>query len=51
MWTVSYRGYFIHGYCDPTERLRVQTPEGLLLGFFKSLRGARCAITRDINRH
>ena len=45
MFTVCYKGFYIHGYCDRDE-CRVQTPAFDTLGIFKSLRAAQLAITR-----
>jgi len=49
MWTVNYKGYYIHGYCD-RDQCRVMDPVGGVdVGTFKSLHAAKCAITRRSN--
>lgn len=40
MFTMAYRGYFIHGYCDRAE-CSVSPPEGGSLGRFHSLAAAK----------
>ena len=40
MWTISYKGRYINGYCDRDECYVVE-----LHRRFKSLRAAKCAIT------
>ncbi|MDM0036841.1 hypothetical protein QTI33_32225 [Variovorax sp. J22P271] len=42
MFTIHYKGSFIHGYCDRAA-CRVS---GEFVGSFKSMRAAKCAITR-----
>lgn len=44
MWTISYRGFFVHGYCDRAQ-CSIQHPNGERLGSFKSLRAAQLYIT------
>lgn len=44
MFTISYKGAFIHGYCDrPACRVSGDTA-----GSFKSMHAAKCAITRAL---
>lgn len=47
MFTQTYRGYFIQGYCDKDD-CRVITPQGRNMGYFPSYRSAQLAITRNI---
>jgi len=49
MWTINYRGYFVHGYCDK-DRCSVQDPSGERLGSFKTLRAAQLYITRRVQQ-
>lgn len=44
MWTIIYKQYFIHGYCDKPQ-CRVQAP-GMTTIEFKSLHAAKIAITK-----
>ena len=44
MWTINYKGFYIHGYCDRDE-VSVQH-EGFETNYFKSMHAAKCAITR-----
>jgi hypothetical protein len=46
MWTLRFRGAFIHGYCD-REVVRVQTGDELV--WFRSLRAAK-AYLRQLPR-
>ncbi len=48
MWTIEYKGYFIHGYCD-----RVECMAMLLLWSkkCKSLHAAKLAITNHIKEN
>ena len=51
MWTVKYKGYFIHGYSDREDcEVQRSTDSGAvdMLGNFRTLLGAKRAITRDI---
>lgn len=43
MWTLSYHGHWIHGYCDRDE-CTVQAPDYSILGRFRSLRAAKRAV-------
>jgi len=45
MWTIAYRGFYIHGYCDKTE-CRVVFPNGAAVFTAKTLHGAKCVLTR-----
>lgn len=49
MWTISYKGHFIHGYFDRAE-CRVQSPEGEILGTRRSFRAALIFITKTTKR-
>jgi hypothetical protein len=42
MFTIQYKGSFIHGYCD-RDACHVS---GAFVGRFKSMHAAKCAITR-----
>jgi hypothetical protein len=44
MWTINYRGYFIHGYCNQNA-CDVMDNNGLLERF-KSLQSAKSFITK-----
>lgn len=46
MWTISYKGWFIAGYCDRNE-CSVILPKGGHWGNAKSLLAAKRMITRD----
>lgn len=46
MWTISYKGAFIHGYCDKQE-CRWMTADYSAGGHTKSLLAAKMAITRN----
>lgn len=51
MWTVKYKGYYIHGYCDRDECTALHSPSGY--GYIwkrecKSYRAAQIAITKHI---
>ena len=59
MWTINYRGLYIHGYCgscvggvyyvaNPDECC-VTTASGCGLGVFKSSHAAKCAVTKHLN--
>jgi hypothetical protein len=51
MWTQTYKGYFIHGYCDRAE-CRIQDPDTLeTIKTCKSLHAAKIAITKHIKIH
>ena len=41
MFTIIYKGFYIHGYCD-----KPQVYINSMLGSFKSLHAAKCWITR-----
>lgn len=51
MWTTTYKGYFIHGYCDKDE-CRVQKPHHPTQTYWekacKSLHAAKLAITKHL---
>lgn len=50
MWTISYKGYYIHGYCDKPE-CRINGGDlGSYCSHFKSIHAAKLAITKWINR-
>ena len=49
MFTLEYKEYYIHGYCDNSE-CRVQTPEFDTLGVYASVQQAKRAISKNINR-
>lgn len=44
MWTISYKGFYIHGYCDRDE-CKVQLVSQMLRTV-KSLHAAKCLITK-----
>lgn len=44
MWTVNYKGFWIHGYVD-REQCQVQSPGSTVK--VKSLHAAKCFITRQ----
>ncbi len=46
MWTISYRGFWIHGYCAKDE-CRVQGPNYSILRVCVSLRAAKEYIRRQ----
>lgn len=46
MFTIQYRGWFIHGYTDRRD-CRIQLPNGGLWCNAKTLVGAKRIITRD----
>lgn len=48
MFTISYKGFYIHGYIDRPE-CSVSPTYGGYLGDFKSLHAAKCWITRQLN--
>lgn len=52
MWTISYRGHWIHGYCDETTCTVQRADYTYLRGFrgFRSLRAAKAAIGREISK-
>jgi hypothetical protein len=45
MWTITYKGFYIHGYCDRDE-VSVTYTGAALPQYFKSLHAAKCRITR-----
>lgn len=48
MWTQSYKGLYIHGYCDKDE-CRVVTGNGQVVApSCKSLHAAKLAVTRHL---
>jgi hypothetical protein len=47
MWTIKYRGYWIHGYVDRDD-VRVQSPEGRLVIRSKSLGSAKRRVAKMI---
>lgn len=47
MFTIIYKGYYIHGYCTDS-KCRVQYPNGGRLGEFKSMHSAKMTITKDL---
>ncbi len=49
MFTHKYKGYWIHGRCD-TDIVKVQRPDGTMLGDFKSYLAGQQAITKHINK-
>ncbi len=53
MWTISYKGFYIHGYCHKDEvTAQVESADGLRgagMGKFKSLHACKCWITRYLN--
>ena len=53
MWTISYKGFYIHGYCDRKDVYIQGTTYADFSVFnmrFKSLHGAKCCISRWINK-
>lgn len=49
MWTILYRDFYIHGYCD-REQCRIQFESGEPLGEFKSLHAAKIACTKFLKK-
>ncbi len=49
MFTTRYRGMYIHGYTHK-EECRVTYASGLEHGTYKSLRAAKCMITRATHK-
>lgn len=52
MWSTTYKGYYIHGYCDRDECTALCSPTGYGYTWkkaVKSMRAAKLAITRHIN--
>lgn len=41
MFTINYKGFYIHGYCDKPECT-------VNLARYKSLHAAKCAVTRTL---
>ena len=48
MFTIEYKGLYIHGYFDKTE-CRVCFASGSTLGEFRSYRAAQLAISKFLN--
>lgn len=48
MWTIEYKGFYIHGYCDKPE-CRVLAGSGEVKPAFKSLHAAKCWCTRHLH--
>lgn len=48
MWTISYKGFFIHGYCHKDE-VSVTYTGMAFPQHFTSLHAAKCHITRYLN--
>ncbi len=46
MWTIKYKGVYIHGYCDKQECKALSHVAGVLR--FKSLHAAKIAITKGL---
>ena len=49
MWTINYKGFYIHGYFDKPQ-CRVSLPNVSMNYEWKSLRAAKCAISRWTNK-
>ena len=51
MWTITYKGFYIHGYCDK-DNVTVKDIAGEWNKYlpFKSLHAAKCAITKWLNK-
>lgn len=49
MWTIKYKGFYIHGWTY-TDNCYVATSGSSRTISCKSLRGAKCAISRWINK-
>jgi len=48
MFTLTYKGYYLHGYCDKPD-IRI-VKEGIgVVGGAVSLHAAKCLVTRIIN--
>lgn len=48
MWTIEYKGFYIHGYTDKPE-CRVLAGHGEVKPAFKSLHAAKCWCTRHLH--
>jgi hypothetical protein len=49
MYTIKYRTFYIHGYCDKNE-VTVTWPSGKPAGKYKSLLSAKQAITKSLRK-
>lgn len=53
MWTIQYKGYYIHGYNDQPECTAAMHIDGygtMWQGLFKSLQAAKVGTTRHIKK-
>lgn len=48
MWTIEYKGFYIHGYCNQNA-CSINFPWFKVALQVKSLHAAKCRITRYIN--
>jgi len=48
MFTIKYKGFYIHGYFDRAN-CRWHKP-GETMHYSKSLHGAKCSITRELHK-
>ena len=48
MWSIEYKGFYIHGYCDDY-KVKVNFIDTKQIIGFKSLHSAKLGITRHIN--
>lgn len=49
MWTIKYKGFYIHGYCDKTV-CGVTLDDNNIGITFKSLHAAKCGISKWLNK-
>lgn len=43
MFTINYKNYWLHGYCD-SPQVRVQNPDLIIVGNYKSMWHAKRAV-------